>query len=98
MKYIKTKKLLLKIWLLLIILSIIWICFSLIFKLNRIVNEKNFLFPLIIAIISFTITIISICFLPINNKKDNKEIIEKKDSIRDYYLYQQLLDPPDLNN
>ncbi len=98
MKYIKNERSLLIIYFILIILSIVWISFSLIFELKFMINEKIFLFPFIIAIFSLIISIISIYFCPTNNKEDKKEIIEKQDSIRDYYLYQQLLDPPDINN
>jgi hypothetical protein len=98
MKYIKIEKLQLINWLFLLILSIIWICFSLIFELNYLINKKKFLFPFIIAIFSLIISIISICFFSSKNKEDNKEFMEKQDSIRDYYHYQKYLDPPDLNN
>jgi len=98
MKYSRNEKLLLIVWLMLATLSIIWIFFSLIFGLNLMINEKFFLFPFIISILSLFISIMYICRFPTKNKEENKEFIEKQSSVRDYYLYQQLLDPPDLNN
>ncbi len=98
MKPIKKERLLLIILLLILIQSIIWICFSLLFEFKIIFNEKIFLFPFFIAFFSLIISSVSIYFYPTNIEEDKKEIIEKQDSIRDYYLYQQLLDPPNINN
>jgi hypothetical protein len=98
MKNIKIYKIFLIILFLVLILCILWFFFILFFELNFMINKKKFLLPIIITIISFIISFISINYFPFYKKKNKKESFKKQDCIRDYYLYQQLLNPPELNN
>jgi hypothetical protein len=55
-------------------------------------------FVFIIALLNFTIAIISIRKLMIDVKHDKKVINRKEKNVRDFYQYTQLLDPPEMNN
>ena len=81
-------------WILLAILSLFWIVFS-------IINfEIVYLFVFITAFLGLLVAIISINKMLIDAKFSLKLKKEKENHVRDFYRYQQLLNPldSDMNN
>ena len=68
------------------------------FNVNMISKKLIYDFVFIIALLNFTIAIISIRKLMIEVKHDKKVINHKEKNVRDFYQYTQLLDPPEMNN
>jgi len=68
------------------------------FNVNMISKKLIYDFVFIIALLNFTIAIISIRKLMIDVKHDKKVINRKEKNVRDFYQYTQLLDPPEMNN
>lgn len=94
MKGFRTRSIVFIFWLLLAILSTFFIIFN-------IVNfEIVYLFVFIMAFLGLFIAIISINKMLIDAKYLLKLKKEKENNVRDFYRYQQLLNPPDsdMNN
>lgn len=100
MKGIRMRGSLFIFWLLLAILSTFWIVFSVLNDANLIFTELVYLFVLVLAIFSLFVAIISIRSMLIDVKSSLELKQEKEKHVRDFYRYQQLLDPPDadMNN
>lgn len=93
-----TKGILFIFWLLLAALSTLWIFFTIITNINLILTETLYQFVLIISCVSILIAVISLNAIISEIKLEIKEDTEKQKNIRDYYKYNQLLDPPIMNN
>jgi len=94
MKGFKTRGIVFIFWILLAILSSLYI----VFNINNL--EVRYLFVFILAFLGFFTAIISINKMLINAKYALKIKKEKENHVRDFYRYQQLFDPPnsDMNN
>jgi len=89
-----TQKVLFIFWTMLAIQSIVWIIFN-IFNVNLLFTKFTFQFVFILSSLSFFVSVISIkeLFAEVKNIM-NKEKIKQR-NVKDVYMYQQLLDPPD---
>ena len=94
MKGFRTRGIVFIFWILLAILSLFWIVFSII------IFEIVYLFVFIMAFLGLLVAIKSINNMLINAKFSLKLKKEKENHVRDFYRYQQLLNPPDsdMNN
>ena len=92
------KRILFIFWILLAVLSSLWIVFTIITNINLILNETLYQFALIISCVSILIAVISLIAIIFEIKLEINVDIEKQKNIRDYYRYNQLLDPPIMNN
>ena len=94
MKGKRTKKVLFIFWTILAILSIVWIVFN-ILNVNLILTKFTFQFVFVLSCLSFFVSMISIKELFAEVKKILNEEKIKQRNVKDVYLYQQLLEPPD---
>ena len=85
-------------WLLLATLSTQWIFFTIITNINLILSEKLYQYVLIISCVSLLIAVISLIAIISEIKLEINVDTEKQKNIRDYYKYNELLDPPIMNN
>ena len=98
MKDLKYKKILFTGWLLIAILSLLWIFYSVIKDTGLIFSISTYLFVFILVCLTLVIALLSISNKVTAEKITIKKEEEHEENVRDYYLYQQLLDPPDMNN
>jgi len=89
-----TQKVLFIFWTILAIQSIVWIVFN-IFNFNSLLTKFTFQFVFILSCLSFFVSVISIKALFTEVKKILNEEKIKQRNVKDVYIYQQLLDPPD---
>ncbi len=94
----KAKQVLFIFWIILAILSSFWIIFTLLFDISLILTRFVYQFLFILSCCSITIAILSIREILSEVKSQIIEEKFKEKSIRDYYQYTQLLDPPEMNN
>ena len=91
-----TKKVLFIFWTILSIQSIAWIIFN-IFNSSLLFTEFTFQFVFILSCLCFFVSVISIKELISDVKNILKEEKIKQKNVKDVYMYNQLLDPPDTN-
>ena len=84
-------------WLILAFLSLCTLIISLI-NYSFIVNNSIVILFLSIALVSLFISMVSMKQLIIDFRETKEEIVKKESNIRSFYMYQQLLDPPEMNN
>jgi hypothetical protein len=96
MKESKNQKFLFTMWLILAFLSIATLLISL-FNMAFILTNLIVIFFIFIAVISFIISTISIRQLIIDFRISKEENVKNESNIRSYYMYEQLLDPPEMN-
>ena len=94
MKKIKILKITLVSWILLIILSVAWLFFLLLNNIHVILTNILFLFVLIIACLSFTLSLFFIYQIIIDVKVEIKKAKDMEKNISDMYQYDKLADPP----
>jgi len=94
MKGFKRRGIVFIFWILLAILSSLYI----VLNINNL--EVGYLFVFIVALLGFVTAIISINKMLIDAKYTLKIKKEKENHVRDFYRYQQLFNPPDsdMNN
>lgn len=80
------------------VLSASWIIFSLLYDINLLFAEFLFQFIFVLSCLSLSIAILFSHEILADVESEVIEDKEKQKSIRDYYLYSQLLDPPEMNN
>ena len=85
-------------WVLLIILSSAWLIFLFINNIILIQTNAFLLLVLIIASLSFTLSIYFIYQIIFDTRLELKKAREKEKNIRDIIKYEQVLDPPSLYN
>ena len=84
--------------LLLAVLSMSWFVFNIIVDIDLVFREVYCQFVLILAFLSFFISIIFLRKLLISIQRDINRRNEKEKNIRDFRQYKMLLDPPTMNN
>ena len=85
-------------WILLAVLATSWIFFIIFTNSNLILTETIYQFVLVICLVSMMISALSLHDILSNVKLEIKEDNEKQNIVREYYNYNQLLDPPTMNN
>jgi len=95
------KKTLVKVFtffLLLAMLSMSWFVFNMIVDINLVFRKISCQFALILAFLSFLISIVFLRKLLASMRRDKIRRNEKERNIRDFHQYRMLLDPPTMNN
>lgn len=95
------KKTLVKVFtfsLLLAVLSMSWFVFNMIVDIDLVFGEISCQFALVLAFLSFFISIVFLRKLLVSIRRDINRRNEKEKNIRDFYQYKMLLDPPTMNN
>lgn len=85
-------------WVLLIILSSAWLIFLILNNIILIQTNAFLLLVLIIASLSFTLSIYFIYQIIFDTRLELKKAREKEKNIKDIIKYEQVLDPPSLYN
>ena len=93
MKGLNSEKFLFIFWIILALLSIVWVFFN-IFNFNLIITKSTFQFVFILSCFSFFVSILSIKKLLVEIKHIIKEEKIKQRNVKDVYRYSQLLNPP----
>lgn len=98
MKKVKALAITMIFWILLIILSSAWLVFLILN--NLILVQKNFFLflVLIIAGLSFTLSIYFILNIIFDIKIELKKVYKKEKNIQDIIQYEQILEPPSIYN
>lgn len=97
MKGIRYQRLQFVVWLSVAILSAIWIIFNVINNIS-LISLPVYLFVFILGFLSFIMALISIRKRVSDVKTKIDEEKEHEKNVKDFYLYQQLLNPPEINN
>ena len=97
MKDIRYQRLQFIVWLSVAILSAIWIIFCAINNISF-VSLPAYLFVFILGSLSLVIALLSVRKKVSDVKTGINEEKEHEENVKDFYLYQQLLNPPDINN
>jgi len=84
--------------LLLAVLSMSWFVFNMIFDIDLVFREISYQFALVLAFLSFFISIVFLRKLLVSIRRDINIRNEKEKNIRDFHQYKMLLDPPTMNN
>ena len=95
------KKTLVKVFtfsLLLAVLSMSWFVFNIIVDIDLVFREVSCQFTLVLAFLSFFISIVFLRKLLVSKRRDKIRRNEKERNIRDFHQYRMLLDPPTMNN
>lgn len=98
MKDIRYQRIQFIVWLSVAILSAVWIIFSTIANMSLIFSLPIYLFVFILGCLSLTMALLSIRKRVSDVKTKINEEKEHEENVKDFYLYQQLLNPPDINN
>ena len=87
-------------WIILAVMSVVWILLNIILNVTLILTETVYQFVLIISCLSLIVATISIHEMLANAKNKIIDQQNKEKNVRDVYRYQQLLNPPDadMNN
>ena len=80
------------------VLSGSWIIFNLLYDIHLLFSEFLFLFIFVLSCLSLSIAILFSYEILADVKSEEIEDKEKQKSVRDYYRYTQLMDPPEMNN
>jgi len=83
-------------WVLIIVLSVSWLIFLFVNNFQLAFSNMLILFVLIIACFSFILSIFFMSQMLIDVRSEIKKAKEKEKNIRDFYQYDQLLDPPSI--
>lgn len=84
--------------LLLAVLSMSWFVFNMIVDIDMVFREVSCQFALVLAFLSFFISIVFLRKLLVSTRRDINGRNEKEKNIRDFHQYKMLLDPPTMNN
>jgi len=84
--------------LLLAVLSMSWFVFNMIVDIDMVFRKISCQSALVLAFLSFFISIIFLRKLLISIQRDINRRNEKEKNIRDFRQYTMLLDPPTMNN
>jgi len=84
--------------LLLAVLSMSWFVFNIIVDIDLVFREVSCQFALVLAFLSFFISIVFLRKLLVSMRRDINRRNEKERNIRDFHQYRMLLDPPTMNN
>lgn len=98
MRKIKALTMTMIFWVLLIILSSAWLIFLILNNIILIQTNAFLLLVLIIASLSFTLSIYFIYQIIFDTRLELKKAREKEKNIKDIIKYEQVLDPPSLYN
>jgi hypothetical protein len=98
MKKIKALTMTMTFWVLLIILSISWLIFLILNNLILVQTNIFLLLVLLVAALSFTLSIYFIYQIIFDVRVELKKAREKEKNVRDILQYEQLLDPPSIYN
>lgn len=80
------------------VLSASWLTFSILYDINLLFTEFILQFIFVISCLSLSIAILFSHEIVTEVKSEEIEYNETQKSIRDYYRYTQILDPPEMNN
>jgi len=83
-------------WVLVIIMSVSWLVYLLLNNIDLILQEFLFLVVLVIACVSFSLSMYFIFQIVVDLRAEIKKQKEKQRSIQDVYNYNNLLDPPSM--
>ena len=98
MKKVKALTMTITFWVLLIILSSAWLVFLIVNNLILIQTNIFLLLVLIVAGLSFTLSMYFIFQIIFDIRVELKKAREKEKNIRDIIQYEQLLEPPSIYN
>ena len=84
--------------LLLAVLSMSWFVFNMLVDIDLVFREVSCQFALVLAFLSFFISIVFLRKLLVSTRRDINGRNEKEKNIRDFHQYKMLLDPPTMNN
>ena len=85
-------------WVLLILMSVSWLVFFFFYNLHLVSSNIIIGLVLVIAIISFTLSMYFISQMLVDVRVEIKKAREKERNIRDILEYNQVLDPPSIYN
>jgi len=97
MKGIRYQRVQFIVWLSVAILSAVWIIFNSITNIS-LISLPTYLFVFILGCLSLAMALLSIRKRVSDVKTKITEAKEHEENVKDFYLYQQLLNPPDINN
>ena len=95
---IKSKKRLFIFWIVLALVSTIWLILNLIINSGSMFSTLSSITMFLLVCLSLMISVLSILNLFSDTKEIIKEDTSKQKNIRDFYIYYQLLEPPEMNN
>jgi len=81
-----------------LILSVSWFIFRMVGYIGLISAEPVGQFVLAMACLSFLIAVISLYKILSDMRYKINDVKEKEKTVRDFYRYDQLLNPPDMDN
>jgi ABC-type transport system involved in multi-copper enzyme maturation permease subunit len=97
MKGVRYQRIQFIVWLSVAILSAVWIIFNAITN-TGLISLPIYLFVFILGCLSFAMALLSIRKRVSDVKTKINEEKAHEENVKDFYLYQQLLNPPDINN
>jgi hypothetical protein len=80
-----------------VVLSVSWFIFNRV-DIDLIITENLYQFILTMSCLSFIVTVVSLHRLLFDLQYKINEVKDKEKNIRDIYQYDQLLNPPSMNN
>lgn len=80
-----------------VVLSVSWLIFNRV-DMGSILTENLYQFVLTMSCLSFVVTVVSLYRLLFDLRYKINEVKDKEKNVRDIYQYDQLLDPPIMNN
>jgi len=80
-----------------VVLSVSWFIFNRV-DIDLILTENPYQFVLTMSCLSFVVTVVSLHRLLFDLQYKINEVKDKEKNVRDIYQYDQLLDPPIMNN
>lgn len=98
MRKVKALTMTMTFWVLLIILSTAWLMFLIVNNLILVQTNIFLLLVLIIAGLSFTLSMYFIFQIIFDIRVELKKAREKEKNVRDIIQYEQLLEPPSIYN
>jgi len=98
MKNISFIKAVFSFWVLLIIMSVLWLIYILYNNLNLIYSNMLVLFAFFISCVSFTLSISFIILIVFDVRREIIKERKKEKNIRDIYQYKQIADSPSMYN
>jgi len=96
MKKFSLAKTLFTFWTLLIIMSISWLIFIFYNNFSLIFTNTLILMALVISIISFTLSVFFIVLIILDLRIEYNKNKNKEKNIKDYYSYDQVVEPPSI--
>ncbi len=80
-----------------VVLSVSWFIFNRV-DIDLIITENLYQFILTMSCLSFIVTVVSLHRLLFDLQYKINEVKDKEKNVRDIYQYDQLLNPPSMNN